>query len=101
MSLEYNYSNNFEGNMNEEREKLAEDIYEIMEWTIQEDIDRVVDYILEDRKRICAPLISSERIIEANNADIMNYYVANQERKNAVSTTLKLAGLEDGKWGLK
>ena len=49
----------------------------------------IANWHLAEVKRIVEPLVNSEKIIEANNADVMNQYVANQERKNAIKETLK------------
>lgn len=75
-----------------EREKLIKRINEAM----FRDEDKgcvkpseIADWHLAEVKRIVEPLVNSEKIIEANNADVMNQYVANQERKNAIKETLK------------
>lgn len=96
MSLEYNYSNNFEENMNEEREKLIEELYNIKDIWDKDELtgktyeQRIADFIIEDRKIICAPLISLGKL--KDNGESWKMIVI-----NSVNETLKLAGLEDGK----
>lgn len=73
--------------MNEEREKLIKAVRRMTPIIFNDDIIDLVEFILEDRKRICAPLIGYMK-------DANHYGMAYSTR---IKKTLELAGLEDGK----
>ncbi len=52
---------------------------------------QVVDFILEDRKRIVEPLINFKRSVNFYRKDAWNPYV---DSAKAIDKTLKLAGVE-------
>lgn len=86
-------------NMNEEREKLIKEIDDLIVDTKHTHGDcyyanAIADYILEDRNRICAPLVELPKR-SVDYGDSMFIYASSQAK--AICATLKLAGLKDGK----
>ncbi len=80
-----------------EQEKLIEKIDDLMSKTKYLHGDchysrAIADFILEDRKRICQPLIKCNEILEKEGEDIGIPMFA-YEYAEAIGKTLKLAGL--------
>ena len=76
--------------MNEEREKLKLEILKLDLGNCDRGYNQVINFILEDRKRICAPLVK----LQDTRIPIGE---KNEYAIKAIYATLKLAGLEDGK----
>lgn len=59
---------------------------------------KVADFIIEDRKRICEPLIGIENVVDSSiktDGERRRYaQIFNKKRKEAINETLKLAGLD-------
>lgn len=66
--------------------------FEELEIEIQEGILKIADWVIEDRKRICAPLVNYKFKLNAYRQDAWN---KTTDVAKAIDNTLTLAGLNE------